>query len=246
MLKQFDMVGVLRDLRLRPLARNASGAPVCACGAVLTEAEPFCGDCAELARVRESRRARREQSSQWLAELPRNRFNGFASEAWLSAVGPRVVAAARAWQPLTAGLVLCGPSGGGKTSSLVSRLLEFLRDDEAAVAASNEPPQPLPSFCWTTEAELIADRRGWPLGRGDAPRVEKAMGAAVLVIDELGYSRAPELMFEVVSERVRHGRGPTSVTTGLGHSELTERYGTGFVRRLTDGGALVDLHARSQ
>jgi len=71
--------------------------------------------------------------------------------------------------------------------------------------------------------------------RGGGERIELVKMARVLVIDELGYERFPELILEVLGSRHDNSR-PTIVTSGLTVSAIAERYSDATVRRVIEIG----------
>jgi DNA replication protein DnaC len=138
--------------------------------------------------------------------------------------------------------VLLGPSGSGKTLAAVGLAHRL-------VAAVKKAPTEQAVFLvsisrWMTAHSLARARRQYSLGDGEAPAIAEAMDAPLLIIDELGFEPATEVLFEVVDARYAK-RWPTIVTSGKTQVEFTERYGDALVRRLAgDGiGALVDVHA---
>lgn len=168
--------------------------------------------------------------------------------AWATRVDPRIVGAIEGTDGTTS-LVLLGPTGAGKTSSLVAQLHRLRAGAEAAVAARTElhrgspddqPPCPLVDYAWTTEAQLVAARRGHRLGAGEAPLVERAMSAPLLVLDEITGS-APALVMEIADARYA-AQLPTWSTAGMPARQLATRVGAACLRRLVEGGRVVDLH----
>jgi DNA replication protein DnaC len=145
------------------------------------------------------------------------------------------------YDPSDGSVVACGPSGCGKTTALVCMMTRAL--DEAWAAA--DPKHWVARACWTNAHVLARARREHRLGLGDAPLVDNATHASVLVIDELGFEPQGETLFEVIDSRYCAGLS-TIVTTGLhidpepSGQSLRQRYGDAFVRRLLENGSRIE------
>lgn len=117
------------------------------------------------------------------------------------------------------GILALGPSGIGKT--LTMALL-----GSALAKEHNE--------AWTQW--IRADELSRALSvRGGAEDIDQLKAARVLVIDELGYERFPELCLEVIGARHDWNR-PTLVTSGLKLDAFLERYGEATARRISETG----------
>jgi DNA replication protein DnaC len=135
------------------------------------------------------------------------------------------------WQA-NRGVLLLGRTGTGKSLSAA----QALRRVVCAVYGRHWA-------CWVRADELsriLASRE-------HAGEIEQIKSALVLVVDEVGYERFPELLLEVLGARYDRGL-PTVVTSGLRLEALSERYGAATVRRITDvgGGCVVDLWAQQK
>jgi len=77
--------------------------------------------------------------------------------------------------------------------------------------------------------------------RGGIEQVQELKRARVLVLDELGYERFPELLLEVLGARHDACR-PTVVTSGLAIAAIDSRYGDATVRKILEigSGVVVD------
>lgn len=77
--------------------------------------------------------------------------------------------------------------------------------------------------------------------RGANEQIATIKQARMLVLDELGYERFPELVLEVIGARHDACR-PTIVTSGKRAKELADRYSDATIRRIveTGSGFLVD------
>lgn len=243
-----SMSGIFEDMVAQRLARfpkGPDGEPLCdVCGAAINPTAPWCGACDERRREEDARAARladvRFAAKGWAEQLPAWDYARPNCRRWCENVDCRLLAMTTAWDPYAGGLAVCGPTAAGKTSCLVARL-RGMAEDAIAKAEAGEVVR-LGRLCWTTEAALARDRREWPLGRGTSPIFEEAEAAAVLVVDEVGYARAADILMELADVRYATGRGTMTITTGLTPEQFIERYGSALLRRLTERGQLVDLH----
>lgn len=125
---------------------------------------------------------------------------------------------ARSWGG-TSGAVLLGRTGSGKSLAAAT----------AAVRVRDEN-----SITWVKW--IRADELSRLLAERNAQEaVQELKQARVLVIDELGYERFPELVLEVLGSRHDHDR-PTVVTSGLTEKALADRYSDATVRRIVEVG----------
>jgi hypothetical protein len=151
-------------------------------------------------------------------------------------VGEGVVARARG--SLTAPrVVMLGEAGSGKTSLVVAMFRAVLDAEEPHGRAGHR---------YVSAHALAKARAGHPLGHGEAPLVEAAIRAPLLVLDELGGedARHASAVTEVIYER--HAAGATTwVTTGVTAKELAARYGGGVVRRVFEGATKFALTRRA-
>lgn len=75
--------------------------------------------------------------------------------------------------------------------------------------------------------------------RGGSENIDLLKRARLLVIDELGYERFPELILEVLGARHDNSR-PTIVTSGSTEKEIAARYSDATIRRVIEvGGGVV-------
>jgi DNA replication protein DnaC len=188
----------------------------------------FCEPCdAARSRQRWARRA--------LEVIPRAFSEAALDAPWLVAlVGAKVIDEAVAALAATR-IVAVGPPGAGKTSLVAAMLVraQFAFRD----------PSPL----WVSAHAIAKARAGHPLGQGEAPLIERALRASILVVDELGgederYAGAvKELLFE------RHAQEqPTWVTTGVGPQQISDRYGGGIARRVFEDATVFRLSGRKR
>lgn len=127
-----------------------------------------------------------------------------------------------------------GPPGAGK-SSLAAAMFRVV-----AIAESSHGR--LLGMRWMSSHKLAKARAGQALGDGEAPLVEMALTASLLVLDELGGEdpRYASAVGEVLYERHEQAL-PTWVTTGVGSKEIAARYGGGIARRVFEGAAVFRL-----
>lgn len=169
-----------------------------------------------------------------VARIPAAYAGADLAAPWLVAlVGRDAIARARdaAGQERAAFL---GPPGAGK-SSLAAAMFR-------ARAASETSMPALRRYRWTSAHALAKARAVHPLGDGEAPAVEAALEASLLVVDELGGEdpRYASAVAEVLYERHAAAR-PTWVTTGVGSREIATRYGGGIARRVFEGAEVFRL-----
>lgn len=103
---------------------------------------------------------------------------------------------------------------------------------------------------WVTAYQLAESVRQHPLGEGEPKIVADMRTKSFAVLDDLGNEpRGAEVLFSVMDSRYEQGLR-TFVSTGLTMDDLTNRYGSAFVRRLTEyrgkGGVVVDLFQRAK
>ena len=225
----------------------ASPAPGrCPCGAPSASEGPR-GLCATCARKREDAlrewNARAEQTTR---EAMLNSAKLSIPEAfrWAFFVAPDLVARVKRPEAITeakaaleaSGVVLVGAAGAGKTSVACAMLAELIRQ------AASGPPKDLRfagSARFIGAYWLAKARAEHPLGDGEAPLVQLALGASVLVLDDLGAEQSKNTaLSEVIYER--HAKGQrTIITTGFGYRVLQQRYGDGIARRIVEEGRTV-------
>lgn len=187
------------------------------------------------------------------AELSTERIRGLANQRLVALEGSA---------DGTRGALMLGPTGSGKSivAALVARkrmLSEARRsydtvESEMAKRAEWHTGKRIYTFGveWRSASQLSRIRRSHPLGKGEAPEIERAFEARLLVIDDLGWEPAQDpVCADVLSERYDRGL-PTIVTSGMTESELTGRYGAALVRRITEtagkDGLMVDLFSENE
>jgi len=125
-------------------------------------------------------------------------------------------------------IVIAGGSGSGKTSLACAILRK-------ASANCNE------SGVFVTAFDLAVARQQHPLGENEAPALERAFGAPIVLLDEIGSEYARYTATQEVIHRRHNWALPTIYTTGFSAAELVQRYGDGIVRRMFEGSSVIRL-----
>jgi hypothetical protein len=178
--------------------------------------------------------AEQHRTAVWLrAALVRipARYRPESTQELVGRIGPRLRADAERWTPGTGWLVM-GPTAAGKTSAVAYALVRRF----AALLSRPTPGPETDAMCglvWTSAAALVAARSRWPLGRGEAPEVDRATAAPVLVIDDVGWEGDARVLADVLAARYDAGRAVVA-TTGRPVPELVGLYGPALVRRLME------------
>lgn len=183
--------------------------------------------------MREQQWAREDAARETVSEIPtRFRWAKFGNDALLAerVVPADCVQTARdlfaSAVPLS--VVLTGPAGSGKTALGCA----LLREASAKLVRRGR-------FTDTFALALAAKRH--KLGEGAAPELEDAIGAAVLLLDELGCERSSDQSVEEVIRR-RHNEGrPTIFTTPHADAVIAEKYGDGIARRVFENAPVIRL-----
>lgn len=141
------------------------------------------------------------------------------------------------------GVVLSGNAGSGKTTLACCMLRAIIATAEnepnthTAIAKRAFGVRFIGAY-WVAKA-----RHEHRLGEGEAPLVEEAMRASVLVLDDLGIEQAKNsAVSEVIYER-HANELPTIVTTGFSFPQLVKMYGDGIARRITEHATIIKCQA---
>jgi len=125
-------------------------------------------------------------------------------------------------------IVITGGSGSGKTSLACALLRQ-------ASADRNQPGK------FVTAFDLAVARQQHPLGEGEAPTVEGAFEAPILIIDEIGSEHGRNTATQEVIHHRHNWARATIYTTGFSAAELVQRYGDGILRRVFEGSSVIRL-----
>lgn len=239
------------------LRRNADGEPLCEdCGSVLGEKDytrcAGCNDKLSEAIEREANERRRRNvtdiaSRGFRVTAPRIDWARLGDPTLLKILEgrPKLQEAAENWHPKDGNLAALGLTGTGKTVAVRATLhrLICVAIKEAMAADENAGTPALVQIMgglhWTTAHALANARRQHGLGEGEAEPIERALGASLLVIDELGFEpQHDSALFEIVDHHYIRGNSIV-VTSGLRPAEIASRYGDAFWRRIAERGTVV-------
>jgi hypothetical protein len=155
------------------------------------------------------------------------------------------------WTKEAGSAVLWGKTGVGKTIAaiaLMHRILDAARD----LPVDKMPTHKLrwaAGIAFVSGPDLALARRMNKLG-AEAPLVELAMRASLLVIDEIGHEYfnpdGDTTLFEVLNHRYLGKKRPTIVTSELNREQLMARYRPAAFRRIGDIGTYVPLKANAK
>jgi hypothetical protein len=186
------------------------------------------------------------------SKMPAWPWANWGNEEWTRHVSPPTRAALEPWKPLTfaggafkvgSARFVIGPSGCGKSSGVLASLSAASRAARLAAEASRHGFRTAPTLVWTSESCLVGEQ----YHRVTDALFRKAVGADILVIDELGTSGGHAAQVGVTPViagllDARYNAGKTTIaTSGIPRQELVERYGSGVFRRLVHGSVVVDL-----
>jgi len=125
-------------------------------------------------------------------------------------------------------MILCGPTGVGKTAALV-----LLCMTKAGA-----------SWRWVDGYALGQCARRHALGDGDPEMIAMASRARILIVDDPDHAQDREPFIEVVRHRYDN-RMPTLIATGKPYEGLEEHFGDAYRRRVEESCpecTVVDLH----
>lgn len=199
------------------------------CGAEAPYGETYCPPC----RPKALEDRKRALLADALESIPEAfAWCRLASPALADVVPPAHLDAARSGLDRSM-VLLVGPKGAGKTSLAIAMLRARL-DAALAPDADGDAVTRAAGARFASAFDLAYARADAQLGAEPAA-LRAWKRATVLVVDDLGAEAKAHNspVGELIHHRHAHAL-PTIVTTGFNSKELTERYGDGIVRRLTD------------
>lgn len=244
---------VLAGIRGGRLKQDADGNALCDCGAVLEPSKFICQSCVEDNRRRAAARSALEQAEAYRASIETFAAPGMQqlpdwphartdTKAFLDAVHVKLAKVAKRYA-LDRTLTLLGATGTGKTTCAIAALHHQHDTFVQQTLAQHSRPAPqlalLRRLVWTTATALAQARRQHPLGVGEAPLIERALNAPLVIIDDLGHEPlGGSELWEVVDSAYQRG-AKLLITSGLRPAAIRERYGDAFFRRISETGAAV-------
>jgi DNA replication protein DnaC len=228
---------------------DPDGVVRCDCGAEMPQGRWTCDACKakdeQASRERRAEdergrmRARAERGPRTAPAWEGARVGSPTLEQWVRPKSFRL--AAMKWTPAAGSLVLLGPTGCGKSTTAVA-ILWRLADDAFRACLEKRSGRELDvTGCafWIAAYELVRARKEHPLGHGEAPTIERARDASILVLDDLGNEPPDTVIFELLDVRYLRG-SPVIVTSGLDPSSIRERYGDALWRRIAERGTVLE------
>lgn len=146
---------------------------------------------------------------------------------------PAIVGAANECADGKRNVLFLGKTGVGKTTGVVLLARKFYERQPRSWDHSHG--YVFRRVHWTLARDLSNAVLAHPLGKGPCEAVSWAQGAAVLVLDDLGLERDHGPLLDVLEARYERSL-PTWTTSGLTVSQIADRYGEAFYRRLVEIG----------
>lgn len=237
------------------LPRDDSGQLRCdKCSTAITETDGWCAECARRRDEAEKRKRRVEAIGRWwhdcakgahedgnsrdLGVPPTWPWADFTNEAWRKRCNPKVLDAIENWDPSKGSLFIIAESGEGKSSGIRAWLSRLAAQATEAAKAGTEPYTP--HWLYTTGWELAEAAKRRRLGDDEHPLEREAMYRKVLFLDELNAHVPPGGLGTIAD--LRYSRGLVTLTcSGLTKAELATTYGGATLRKLVEGGRLLDV-----
>jgi hypothetical protein len=141
--------------------------------------------------------------------------------------GPALKAFARSFA-FDQGALILGETGVGKT------VAAFMAARRYVLAQREMTHRGLPNVVWAKAVDIGNARAQHRLGLHEAPLIEAAKRARVLVIDDLGWEADPKVVLDILAHRYDQGVY-TLVTSGRTYQQLTDDaggYGKPAIRRI--------------
>ncbi len=226
------------------IASPRAHVPMCVggCNAIVSKRGDWCKMCGE--RDRAAMRA--TQLAPAYATLPDWPWARFTNPKFLQRIeaggGGRMLQAARDWKTAHGHMTFIGRTGIGKTAMMTAVAHQIL--DLASERELSEKAMAVASGIRLISATDLADaaKRWPPRGADNAPLVQEALDATVLILDELGHEDPRDRsVFKVLDSRYRTRGKNTLITSRLMRVDMEreDRYGEDGARRIFDCGAMV-------
>ncbi|HET9045110.1 MAG TPA: ATP-binding protein [Burkholderiales bacterium] len=215
---------------------------VCRCGAHVSGVAT-CPTCSARDAIASRLQPTRDSVPAGLGEL-----DGITAAALAARVALPIERIERALStPPSRNMLLMGPTRAGKTTLAIAMLYAWVRAERRRRGA-----------IFVAARDLSKARRRYRLGDGEAPLVERALAAPLLLLDDLGQEAEDRdgCISDVIYGRY-DSHTPTWITSGIDLPPGTEddqlrgfaaalaaRYDGGFVRRVLETGKPIRLGAR--
>lgn len=213
------------------------------CNAPERDYQGYCRDCKRapwFSNVSTWWRATRSAAFD-MGELPSWPWARFENETWRARCDARVVAALEKFEGRE-NLAVFAPTGRGKSTSQIAWVHRELGRVLARAHAGNFCN---PTVAYITGAMLSETHRRRRLGAPEHELVTRACEAHVLMLDQVDEHTLTEPLFTVLDARYGRGHRATVLASGLEPSAFAAHCGAHVLRRVLEGGALLDLHAAS-
>lgn len=212
------------------------------CGTKVDVAGALCTSCSAAERAHRRAAILRDAYGS-LPSLEWCRFGNQKAESILRAVQD-LRSIMVGWNRTRGSLLLTGPTGVGKSVSMVCLAhmhLDAARDHDGLEERAEKRLRAVAGIRYVNAADLARARRNHPLGQGDPPSLVEAYDCSLLLLDELG--REPDgdmTIFEVVDARARAGLS-TIAATNLSEPQIKRKYLESGARRLKEFGRVVTV-----
>lgn len=144
-------------------------------------------------------------------------------------------------------ITIVGGAGSGKTTLAAAIIGTVVQRAIADTTGKDYFTWAAENAFWVSAPELARARPGQKLGEGEAPLVERAMGASLLVLDDVGMERQDigGAIFDTIYSR-HDAELVTVITTGLSSAELGLKYGDGVTRRMIEKSCATIIHCAAR
>jgi DNA replication protein DnaC len=210
------------------------------CDSVVAARGNYCQPCAE-SQAAQMRAMYLADASASLPAWPWARFGAPDYERAVAKSGAVLAAAGKAWRRHNNNLVLLGPTGCGKTATVVAMAYRMVESAERATTSAKDLAF-VAGLRFISAKDIATARREHKLGAGESPLEHSAQVATLLILDELGYEPQTDTAIPDIIDARYRAQLPIIVTCGLTEAELASRYGDATKRRLCQIGRVVSAH----